>query len=167
MPKRRSKSKQITSARKQERVSYGTGRAPAHSELSDDLVHVFVDDQNLFWGIVNDAYGPAFRIDFGNLLLAAAKAGDGRPRGVSSAYIAGVIPEDDSFWRIAERQGFNVRRGYLGANSRSKQDDAHLITEITRTVCKTPGPSTVVMVAGDADYGPRLTQHSKRAGELN
>ena len=135
---------------------YGTGRAAAHGQLVDDLVHVFVDDQNLFWGIVNGAYGPGFRIDFGNLLLAAAKGSDGRSRGVASAYIAGVIPDEDSFWKIVENQGFKVRRGYLGVNSRSKQDDAHLITEMTKTVCKRHGPSTVVLVAGDADYGPPL-----------
>jgi uncharacterized LabA/DUF88 family protein len=100
------------------------------------------------------------------LLTAASKGEDGRSRFVGSAYIAGVIPDDDSFWRIAERQGFKVKRGYLsssGGYQRSKQDDAYLITEITSTLYEQPAPSTVVLVAGDADYVPPLL----RANEKN
>lgn len=141
---------------KQGGVTIRTGRAPAHGQLANEFVHVFVDDQNLFWGIVNNAYGPGFRLDFGKLLLAAAKGPDGHARGVASAYIAGVIPDDDSFWKVVENRGFTVRRGYLGANNRSKQDDAYLITDMTRTACKEEGPSTIVLVAGDADYAPPL-----------
>ena len=156
MSKRKQTRKKNGCSRKQQNVAYGKGQAPAHAKLDDNLVHVFVDDQNLFWGIVNNAYGPGFRIDFGDLLVQAAKRSDGTPRGVGSAYVAGVIPDDDSFWRIAANKGFEVRRGYLGADSRSKQDDAYLITELTRTVCKASGISTVVLVAGDGDYGPPL-----------
>jgi uncharacterized LabA/DUF88 family protein len=134
------------------------GSAKPHATLVDDKVHVFVDDQNLFWGIVNNQVG-GFRIDFGKLLTAACKAEDGRIRYVKSAYIAGVIPDDDSFWRIAHNQGFTVRRGYLGmggGGARSKQDDAYLITDITATLFEQKGPSTIVLVAGDADYVPPL-----------
>ena len=156
MATRRRKRKNQTTQKKQGGITLRTGRAPAHKQLSNNLVHVFVDDQNLFWGIVNDAYGPGFRIDFGKLLLEAAKGPDGMARAVGSAYIAGVIPDDDTFWQIAKNSGFVVRRGYLGANHRSKQDDEYLITDLTRTVCKIEGPSTVVLVAGDADYMPAL-----------
>ena len=150
------KKRQKSSHPKQGGVTIRNGHAPAHGELVNDLVHVFVDDQNLFWGIVNDEYGHDFRIDFGRLLLEAAKGADERTRGVDSAYIAGVIPEDDSFWQVAENRGFTVRRGFLGAGKRSKQDDAYLITDMTRTLYKKPGPSTIVLVAGDADYVPPL-----------
>lgn len=135
------------------------GAAKPHADLVDNKVHVFVDDQNLFWGIVNHDLGPGFRIDFGNLLTAACKDENGNHRFVKTAYIAGVIPEDDSFWKIAENQGFTVRRGYLGAGGgrqRSKQDDAFLITDITSTLFEQDGPSTIVLVAGDADYVPPL-----------
>lgn len=132
------------------------GSADPHGPLANDFVHVFVDDQNLFWGIVNEEFGPGFRIDFGDLLLAACRTGEGVARGIVSAYIAGVIPDDDSFWRIAQNQGFTVRRGYLGSNSRSKQDDAYLITDMTATLFEQEGPSTIVLVAGDADYVPPL-----------
>jgi hypothetical protein len=81
-------------------------KAAAHGTLVDERVHVFVDDQNLFYGITNDHYGPTFRIDFGRLLLQACRRGTGVTRSVGSAYIAGVIPDDDSFWQIAENQGF-------------------------------------------------------------
>ena len=101
------------------RVVHRRGRAPAHGELVDDRVRVFVDDQNLFWGIVNKQYGPRFRIDFGRLLTVACRRTGGMTRFVKSAYIAGVIPDDDSFWKIAENQGFTVRRGYLGARART------------------------------------------------
>jgi uncharacterized LabA/DUF88 family protein len=133
-----------------------TARAPQHGALANDLVHVFVDDQNLFFGIVNSRYGLGFRIDFGRLLLVLAQATDGRTRGVGSAYVAGVIPDDDSFWEVWKNHGFEVRRGFLGANRRSKQDDAYLIRDMTLTVAEKPGPSTIVLVAGDADYGPPL-----------
>lgn len=38
---------------------------------------------------MNETYGPDFRLDFGNLLMVAAKGGDGIDRGVSTAYIEG------------------------------------------------------------------------------
>lgn len=34
----------------------------------------------------------------------------------------------------------------------SKQDDAYLITDLTSTLYEQEGPSTIVLVAGDADY---------------
>lgn len=146
-----------TALRAEGQPSSWLGGAPSQTRVGDDLVHVFVDDQNLFFGIVNDSfYGRSFRIDFGQLLLEAARDATGRTRGVASAYIAGIIPDDDSFWRIAENQGFTVRRGYLNAYGRSKQDDAYLITDLTATVCERPTPSTAVLVAGDADYSPPL-----------
>lgn len=144
------------SLKNQGKIQTRIGQAPVHKELANDSVHVFVDDQNLFWGIVNDSYGPSFRIDFGKLLIEAAKASDGHTRGVLSAYIAGVIPDDDSFWEAASSQGFEVRRGFLGSKNRSKQDDAYLITDLTRTICEKEGPSTIILVAGDADYVPPL-----------
>jgi hypothetical protein len=132
------------------------GRAQAHKPLVNEMVHIFVDDQNLFWGIVNDRNDRSFRVDFGQLLTEVSRDTDGRRRAIKSAYIAGVIPDDDSFWKIAESQGFTVRRGYLGAGNRSKQDDAYLITDLTSTLYEQEGPSTIVLVAGDADYVPPL-----------
>ncbi len=132
------------------------GGAPAHGLLRNELVHLFVDDQNLFWGIVNDEHGRNFRIDFGQLAVTVARNSKGKARGIKSAFIAGVIPDDDSFWQIAKDQGFTVRRGFLGTHSRSKQDDAYLITDITSALFEMEGPSTIVLVAGDADYVPPL-----------
>ena len=132
------------------------GGAQTHGNLTSANVHVFVDDQNLFWGIVNKQMGPGFRIDFGRLLDVVSKDSDGKVRGIKTAYIAGVIPDDDTFWVVAENQGFTVRRGFLGANNRSKQDDAYLITDLVSTLYEQEGPSTIVLVAGDADYAPAL-----------
>lgn len=141
---------------KQGGVTIRVGAAPAHKPLANEMVHIFVDDQNLFWGITNQRYGRDFRIDFGQLLLAAAKNSEGGTRVVSSAYIAGVIPDSDSFWEVAKSKGFVVHRGYLGANNRSKQDDAFLITEMVQSLYENEGPSTMVLLAGDADYVPPL-----------
>src|SRR5690242_20214865 len=127
----RKKEPKRSAQRAEGQPSSWAGGAPIHAPIGDDLVHVFVDDQNIFFGITNDTfYGRSFRIDFGELLLHAAKDATGRTRGVASAYIAGVIPDDDSFWRIAQSQGFTVRRGFLNAYGRSKQDDAYLITDL-------------------------------------
>ena len=130
--------------------------ARPHAKLINEGVHVFVDDQNLFCGITNDVYGRGYRVDFGRLLLEAAKGPKGHARPVLTAFIAGVVPDDDYFWEVAKNQGFEVRRGYLGTNNRSKQDDAYLISEIVSTLYEKPGPSTMVIVAGDADYKPPL-----------
>jgi hypothetical protein len=144
--------------KKPKSISEFTSRAKMHGALADARVHVFVDDQNLFYGITNNRYGPGFRIDFGRLLLQACRPLKGATRAVGSAYIAGVIPDDDSFWKIAENQGFKVRRGYLGSNNRSKQDDAYLITDLVSTLYEQNGPSTIVLIAGDADYVPPLAK---------
>ncbi len=141
------------------------GSARPHAALANEFVHVFVDDQNLFRGVLNTGQSRAYRVDFGRLLTAASKDENGKTRYVKSAYIAGVIPDDDSFWKIAENQGFTVRRGYLsgaGGGMRSKQDDAYLITEITSTLYEQQGPSTVVLVAGDADYVPPLLRANEK-----
>jgi len=147
------KQKRMSPLGPQETVRDGT--APPHPFLANGNVHIFVDDQNLFFGIVNQHYGAGFRIDFGRLLLNACRDGTGKPRFISSAYIAGVIPDDDHFWKVAEARGFTVRRGYLAKN-RSKQDDAYLITDLMSTLYEQPGPSTIILVAGDADYMPPL-----------
>lgn len=59
------------------------GSAPAHKDLVTESVHVFVDDQNLFWGLQNSGQRRDYRIDFGLLLAAAAK--DARERLIYSA----------------------------------------------------------------------------------
>src|SRR5206468_2878680 len=97
----RSSSRKTKTFRSQGKPVVRVGRASAHSALANDLVHIFVDDQNLFFGIINNRYGSGFRIDFGRLLLGLAQATDGRTRAIGSAYIAGVIPDDDSFWEVA------------------------------------------------------------------
>jgi uncharacterized LabA/DUF88 family protein len=151
--------------KQEERAYIRPGSAPAHGELKSESVHVFVDDQNLFWGLQNSGQDRSYRIDFGRLLAAASKSETGKDRFVKSAYIAGVIPDDDSFWAAAKRQGFEVKRGYLsgsGGTLRSKQDDAYLITEITAALYEHPGPATIVLVAGDADYVPPLLHALKK-----
>ena len=149
-------------SKSQGRETYRVGRAVPHGTLVNELVHVFVDDQNLFYGITNTSKDRGFRIDFGRLLLEVCRDSTGKPRGVASAYIAGVVPDDDSFWEAAKSKGFTVKRGYLGTGNRSKQDDAYLISEIVETVCTQPGPSTIILVAGDADYVPPLIKAQDR-----
>ena len=87
MPRRRKKSARQPSSKNSGKIQIRTGRAQDHGELANELVHIFVDDQNLFWRIVNDRYGPQFRIDFGRLLIESAKVSDGThmARGVSGS----------------------------------------------------------------------------------
>lgn len=138
-------------------------KAPLHTELSNNNVHIFVDDQNLFFGIINNNRDQSYRIEFGDLMRVAAHSSEtGYAREVKSAYIAGVIPDDDSFWEAAKAKGFDVHRGFLNASRRSKQDDAYLITSIMETLYEHEGPSTMVLVAGDADYVPPLQKCLKK-----
>jgi len=142
--------------------TYRVGRAPPHGQLVNNGVHIFVDDQNLFYQIANFDLGPGFRIDFGRMALEICRGPDGKARPILSAYIAGVIPDDDSFWNIASSRGFTVRRGYLGTGHRSKQDDAFLIADMVETIYAKDGPSTIILVAGDADYMPPLQKVVER-----
>ncbi len=119
-------------------------------------MHIFVDDQNLFWGLVNSREDRGYRVDIGRLSAAAVRKTGGIAREIGSAYVAGVIPDDDSFWEIWKNHNFEVNRGFLGHGKRSKQDDSFLVRDLTKTVCREPGPSTIVLVAGDADYMPPL-----------
>ena len=138
-------------------------QAQDHQKLIDDKVHVFVDDQNLFYGIINTEKDQSYRIDFGSLLRVSCQSSEtGFAREVGSAYIAGVVPDDDSFWEAAKSKGFTVNRGFLSAGGRSKQDDAYLITQIMETLYEQGGPSTMVLVAGDADYAPPLEKCLKK-----
>lgn len=150
---------------KSDRPAIRDGSAKPHGALANNHVHVFVDDQNLFWGLQNSGQSRDFRIDFGRLLEAAMKMSSGEHRFVKSAYIAGVIPDDDYFWKMAEKNGFTVKRGYLsnsGGSLRSKQDDSFLVTEITASLYENEGPSTIVLVAGDADYVPPLIKAQEK-----
>ena len=137
------------------------GKAPEHGELANNKVHVFVDDQNLFYGITNSTGDRGYRIDFGRLLVQAAKDVEGKDRFVKTAFIAGVIPDDDTFWHKAKKEGFEVKRGYL-ANGKSKCDDSYLVAEIMETIYETESPSTIVLIAGDADYIPPLEKALKK-----
>jgi uncharacterized LabA/DUF88 family protein len=157
MTKGKKKKSQIASTPKRSnQLTARTARAPAHKPLVNDDVHIFVDDQNLFWGIVNSLADKSFRLDIGLLALMAAKSSLDNTRVIKSAYVAGVVPDDDYFWEIWKQHNFIVNRGFLGHNNRSKQDDAFLIRDMTKTICRAEGPSTIVLIAGDADYGPPL-----------
>ena len=157
--KRRKKSmKGSQQSRKSIRPRF-SGQARLHQHLINDNVHGFVDDQNLIYGITNNEGDQSYRIEFGDLLrVAATSSKTNLARSVESACIAGVVPDDDSFWEAARNKGFQVHRGYLGAGGRSKQDDAYLITFIMKTLYEKSGPSTIVLIAGDADYRPPLEQ---------
>jgi hypothetical protein len=68
------------------------GAAKAHGSLVDDSVHVFVDDQNLFWGLLNDGRSRAYRIDFGRMLTSASKDVKTPPRTGHPQYCGSPTP---------------------------------------------------------------------------
>jgi hypothetical protein len=73
-------------------------------------------------------------------------------------------PDDDYFWKVAQAQGFEVKRGYLGTNNRSKQDDAYLISEIVSTIYEKPGPSTIVLVVPAPETLKHYVHYSSNIG---
>jgi uncharacterized LabA/DUF88 family protein len=127
-----------------------------HGPLLNNLVHIFVDDQNLWIAAGAESTSARFRLDFGELLNYVSKDEANQVRAVRTAMIAGTVPPEDSFWEIARNQGFAVKLGYRGFGGKSKQDDHHVTADMVETVCTEPGPSTVILVAGDGDYGPCL-----------
>jgi uncharacterized LabA/DUF88 family protein len=130
--------------------------APEHGNLVNNLLFVFVDDQNIWIEAGKKSPWAGYRVDFGELLNVVSKDEKKKMRPVRQAFIAGTIPPEDSFWDSARNQGFTVRLGYRGYGGKSKQDDHHITADMVETVCEQPGPSTIVLVAGDGDYGPGL-----------
>jgi uncharacterized LabA/DUF88 family protein len=137
-----------------------------HAALINNMVHVFVDDQNIWIEAGKKSPWADYRIDFGELLNVVSKDEKGKMRPVRQAMIAGTIPPEDSFWEVVRNQGFSVKLGYRGFGGKSKQDDHHITADLVETVCEEPGPSTIVLVAGDGDYGPALDKALARGWRI-
>jgi uncharacterized LabA/DUF88 family protein len=96
------------------------------------------------------------------LLNYVSKSEQGQLRAIRDAVLAGTIPPEISFWDAARNQGFTVKLRYRGHSGESKQDDHHVTADLVETVCTQPGPSTIILVAGDGDYGPALDKALNR-----
>ena len=142
---------------------------PTESAIAKDKlpgIWIFVDDSNI-WIEAKKLQSKTkqfktcedhrVRIDMGKLADVIA---DGRP--VKQGVLYGSEPPPvDTVWEKIRERGFRVdaqRRSRM--TGKEKQVDTKLVAEVTRTAIKTPVSerTTIVVVTGDADVIPALTE---------
>ena len=123
-----------------------------------DSVYVFVDNSNL-WIEAKKASGrrsrpsvPSnrfYRIEYGKLLLHVL---DGRDLAAVPKLYGSEPPPNDSVWKMIRLKGFDVKVFKRNIFNREKGVDMRMGLDIVRLVLTTKPPSTVAIVAGDADF---------------
>lgn len=135
------------------------------------LSYTYIDNSNVFIegqrvsaineGMAVDLYDSferrvfnfSYKLDYGKLY--EYLCGDDK-RKVGCAKLWGSPPPSDSFWKMVERQGFEVVTYDRNAAGKEKKVDvaiAHSITKDAYTKID-KAKSEIVLVAGDKDYVP-------------
>ena len=107
---------------------------------------------------------PSWRIDFGLLLEYMA---DGRNI-IAAILVGSEPPANDSVWKAAEREGFDVLTYTRGFNGSEKEVDTEIVARGTEIICDHPSKGIVVLASGDRDFLPlvRLAHRRKWAVEM-
>ncbi len=101
------------------------------------------------------AFNWKYKLDYGKLY--EYLCGDGQE--VGCAKLWGSPPPSDSFWKMVERKGFEVKTYDRNASGHEKKVDvaiAHAMTKDAYTLIN-KDDSEIVLVAGDKDYMPVIT----------
>ena len=99
----------------------------------------------------------SWKIDFGRLFGFAG----GEKSDVGKAVLFGSRPpQNDSLWKAAERQGFEVVVHDRNIRNKEKKVDTSIATAIVADSYELmkPGQDEVTLVSGDADYVPTVEQ---------
>lgn len=102
-----------------------------------------------------------WKIDFGKLFLFAG----GNKSSVKKAMLYGSRPpENDSLWKAAKSNNFDVKIFDRNASNKEKKIDCQIATDILDDSYQIIDPQTsmVSLVAGDADYVPVVQSLKKR-----
>ncbi|RGB42490.1 hypothetical protein C1646_750994 [Rhizophagus diaphanus] len=131
-----------------------------------ELVFVFIDNTNVciqgkktvMWSenILKDTIS----IDHGqlvNYIVGKRKLGD-------DPVIAGSIPEmDDTLYEYLKRIGFKANKFDRNLEGQEKEVDAEVCASIGDVMERYNNrPGTIILLAGDGDYGPRIRRALKR-----
>lgn len=103
----------------------------------------------------------SWKIDFGRLLEFAG----GEKSQIGRAVLYGSRPPpNDSLWRSAERQGFEVVVYDRNIRNKEKKIDTSIATDVVADSYELMNPKTdeITLVAGDADYVPTLNRMAQR-----
>ncbi len=105
-----------------------------------------------------DPQDPSWRVDFGQLV---SKVANGRK--VSHAILVGSRPpKNDSVWKAAEQNGFQVTVHERSAANKEKAVDTELVAQGTEIVCTVPNPQYIAILSGDRDFIPLVKIAQKR-----
>jgi uncharacterized LabA/DUF88 family protein len=131
---------------------------------------IYVDNSNLFiegqrLSAVRQGYAVDIRdamerrifdfnwnIDYGKLHDFLSKQGI-----LKSVKLWGSIPPTDSFWKMVESKGFQVRTFERGVSGQEKKVDVAIAHQLTKDVYSgviNKSEDTIVLVAGDKDFVP-------------
>lgn len=101
----------------------------------------------------------AWKLDFGRLFEFAGGKDVGRALLVGSR-----PPPNDSVWKSAESQGFEVVVHDRNASNKEKRVDTEIATQILDDSYQLmkPGQDVITLVSGDADYIPVIESLIKR-----
>ncbi|MBI4178125.1 NYN domain-containing protein [bacterium] len=123
-----------------------------------DKVYVFVDNSNVWIEgkkIAGRSTKPPvrsnyqYRIEYGKLLQHVL---DGRELAAVPKLYGSEPPPNDSVWKIIRAKGFDVRVFKRNIFNKEKGVDMRMGLDIGRLVLTEKPPTTIVMVAGDADF---------------
>jgi uncharacterized LabA/DUF88 family protein len=126
----------------------------------DGKAYVFVDNSNLWIEgkkIAGRSLRPAlpsnrlYRIDYGKLLQHVL---GGRDLADVPKLYGSEPPPNDSVWKLIRSKGFDVKVFKRNIFNKEKGVDMRMGLDIGKLVLSSASPSTIIMVAGDADFLP-------------
>lgn len=116
---------------------------------------------DLFAAQDNNICDQSWRIDFGRLLQFAG----GEESEIGKAVLYGSRPPpNDSLWKAAEAEGFEVVVHDRNIRGKEKKIDTNIATDIVADSYELmePGRDDIVLVAGDSDYVPTVERLTSR-----
>ncbi|CAB5391512.1 unnamed protein product [Rhizophagus irregularis] len=152
------------------------------SKVNTGLVHVFVDNSNLYveakyvvgelekiyeWvKTIDEAtkvekfrqvyYMKHLQIDYGYLLKTILGE---RSMGSSPVIVGSRPPPDDTLWDEIKKLGYEATVYYRNLDNKEKRVDMKLgVSMVVQTLFKAKSPGVLVLVAGDGDYEPALEE---------
>ncbi|RIA85598.1 hypothetical protein C1645_830525 [Glomus cerebriforme] len=135
-------------------------QVPATTAMNPtDLAFVFIDNTNVCEqgkkmvmsseNVLKDTIG----IDYGrlvNFVLNGRKMGD-------DPVIAGSLPYmDDTLWKYLKEIGFKAHKFPRNSKGQEKEVDSEVNASMADVMERHKRPGTIILLAGDGDYGPRV-----------
>jgi uncharacterized LabA/DUF88 family protein len=104
----------------------------------------------------------SWRIDFGSLLRQVANG----HKIIKAILVGSTPPPNDSLWKAAEMQGFDVITHKRGSfTGEEKAVDAELIARGVEIICDHGKPAILKLLSGDRDFIPLITTAYRRDWE--